>query len=417
MYLRALRSIAFYPVFISVAFLLLAVVIRYIEEIKFVRTIQEELPYLFIQDNETARTLLSVLIGGILSLTVFSFTMVMLVLNQASANFSPRLLPGLVSNKKHQVILGLYIGTLLYSILVLISLGAYGTDSESMGLSTTLAAVFGVVCVAVFVYFIHTISSAIQIQNIIERIYGNAVTALENLDDHKKNSRIALKTNDSVDWTEIMSVKSGYYQHFDTGLLSENLYQVAHQIEILPYVGQHIWEGSPIIKSAKNLSEKEMTDLLYCIEMSPTRQVDNYATGGMVQLMEIAVKALSPGINDPGTAIGVITQLGKLLVRCLERPRLFSELIKDGPMILIENNIPTTDLMRLVFQPIRNYAKQDSAVLYELILVLKYAYGQNSGSKMAKAALQNELNSLKYDITQNISNPHDKSVLLRILEY
>ena len=176
-YFKILESIAFYPVLLCVIFLLLAGVTTRIENVAFILKIKSKLPHLFISDYETSRSILTTLVGGILSLTVFSFSMVMVVLNQASTNYSPRLLPSLIANKKHQIILGFYIGTLLYCIFVLIILGANGSDS--VGLSTMLAALFGVFCIGLFVYFIHNISTTIQINNIIDGIYSSSKKSLE----------------------------------------------------------------------------------------------------------------------------------------------------------------------------------------------------------------------------------------------
>ena len=416
MYHRALSSIAFYPVLISIIFMVLAVVIFYIEKTAFIASLNQDAPYLFIGDEETARTLLSTLAGGILSLTVFSFTMVMLVLNQASANFSPRLLPGLVSNKRHQIILGLYIGTLLYCILVLISQGTQGGDSELTGLSTTLAAIFGVICVAVFVYFIHTISGAIQIRNIIDRIHKSTDDSLNKALTNENEATVGLKMNDSEGWSEIKTIKSGYFRRFDANLLDNTFQKTAHHIEVVPYIGQHVWEGDTILRSAQHLSESEIKGLQFCIDISPDRHTENDATGGMIQLMEIAVKALSPGINDPGTAIVVVSHLGELMVKSLHLPRLSSQLVAEGPAILIRNNIAAAELVRLVFQPIRNYAKQDSAVLYELINVLKYAHAQQKVPEKAKEAFQDQFVALRHDIDENITNPIDKTKLLEMLE-
>ena len=91
----------------------------YLEQKDISAHIMEIAPALVIDDTDTAKTILSTLIGGLISLTVFSFSMVMVLLNQASSNFSPRVLPGIVSDQKHQIVLGLYIGTILYNIFIL----------------------------------------------------------------------------------------------------------------------------------------------------------------------------------------------------------------------------------------------------------------------------------------------------------
>lgn len=187
-YFEVIHNIAFYPILISLAFLILAIGGVQIESLEMVNDIKKKIPYLFIEDYETARAILSTIIGGILSLTVFSFSMVMVVLNQASSNFSPRLLPSLISNKKHQIILGFYIGTLLYCIIILTTLGAYGIDSNSVGLSTMIAALASLTCIGLFVYFINSISRAIQIHNIIERIYDATSKHLENELENQKTA-------------------------------------------------------------------------------------------------------------------------------------------------------------------------------------------------------------------------------------
>lgn len=116
------NKIAFLPTIISIAGLALAFLMIYLEQINISRYLIDVAPGLVIDDTDTAKTILSTLIGGLFSLTVFSFSMVMVLLNQASSNFSPRVLPGIISDEKHQFVLGQYIATILYNIFILISI-------------------------------------------------------------------------------------------------------------------------------------------------------------------------------------------------------------------------------------------------------------------------------------------------------
>ena len=104
------------------------------------------------------------------------------------------------------------------------------------------------------------------------------------------------------------------------------------------------------------------------------------------------------------------------MVKSLCLPPLTSQLVDEGPLILIKNNAPAAEIIRLVFQPIRNYAKQDSAVLHELIRVLKYAYRQNGVSETAKKVLEDQFAALESDIAENIINPIDRRELLKTLK-
>src|SRR5690606_15243639 len=135
------------------------------------RYLKEKLGLLIIDNADTARSLLSTLIGGVISLMVFSFSMVMILLNQASTNYSPRLLPGLISNKRHQFVLGFYIGTILFNILCLINVLPGDNPFQIPAFTILIAIMLGPVCLILFVFFIHSISEAIQINNILQRLY------------------------------------------------------------------------------------------------------------------------------------------------------------------------------------------------------------------------------------------------------
>jgi len=416
LYRRVLQSIAFYPVLISLGFFLLALIILELESMELAKQIKQQIPYFFIEDYETARAILTTLIGGILSLTVFSFTMVMVVLSQASSNFSPRLLPSLISNKRHQLILGVYIGTLLFCIIILIVLGAYGIDANSVGFSTMLAAIFGVVCVGLFVYFIHSISVSIQIQNIIEGISKSTSRFLDREHEDFSAQKVGLQVHKMKDFETIYSHKSGYFSGFDESLLTDSLIDQGHHIEVLPFIGRHVWEGMPLLRVQKLFEGKDMEDLLLCVDVSKTRTDKDNGIGGFIKLMEIAVKAMSPGINDPGTAIDAINKLAPLLIKAMGFPNTTSVSLKEGKVILVRNNIRAKELMQIIIQPIRLYAKKDCSVVITLIGALKHMARDVTISKDYREEVQKELKALKLDVEGNIENEYDREKILALFQ-
>ena len=161
-YLQRISSkIAFYPSLLAVLGIFMVVCMIYLESLGISQSLQEYVPILVLEDGDTALTILGACIGGLISMMVFSFSMVMLLLSQASSNFSPRLLPGLISNKKHQVILGIYIATILYNLLILLSINPSSSKSELPAFSVLIGMVFTVSCLVAFIYFIHSISQGI----------------------------------------------------------------------------------------------------------------------------------------------------------------------------------------------------------------------------------------------------------------
>lgn len=134
-----------------------------------------------IDSGDTARTILSYLTGGLISLMVFSFSMVMVLLNQASSNYSPRVLPGLISNKNHQYVLGIYLGTIIYNVFITISIKSSGQNSTKLpSFSILMTVLLTILCLGAFIYFIHSISQAIQVSNIMnnDRIWIYSVVVM-----------------------------------------------------------------------------------------------------------------------------------------------------------------------------------------------------------------------------------------------
>ncbi|NJW54951.1 DUF2254 family protein, partial [Salinimicrobium oceani] len=128
-------KIAFYPSLFALSGLLFAFIMMYLEERGISGYLVENIPLLVVNNGDTALTILSACITGLISMMVFSFSMVMVLLNQASTNYSPRLLPGLISDHKHQIILGIYLSSILYCIFILFSIQPTGDQYQVPGFS------------------------------------------------------------------------------------------------------------------------------------------------------------------------------------------------------------------------------------------------------------------------------------------
>ena len=157
-YIDIINSIAFFPVLISTALFILSIFILYFEGTHFSSEIKKNFPYLFVSSYQNARLILSTLIMGIISLTVFSFSMVMIVLNQASSNFSPRVIPGVITKKAHQIILGFCIGTIIYSLVIIHNIQNSTEAYRFPQIGILAAEILGIVCLILFVYFIQFLS-------------------------------------------------------------------------------------------------------------------------------------------------------------------------------------------------------------------------------------------------------------------
>jgi uncharacterized membrane protein len=121
--------------------------------------------------------------------------MVMLLLNQASYSFTPRIIPGLLTDKKHQFVLGFYIGTIIYCIIIILNITPGEASQSSPKFGVLLAMLFGMICLFLFIYFIHLTSQKIQVDNIIFLVTGKSIKLIEKNNPDSREGNLSLDTS------------------------------------------------------------------------------------------------------------------------------------------------------------------------------------------------------------------------------
>lgn len=412
-YRAILSSIAFYPAVITLGFFLLAVIALTLENNGLTSYLLDNAPFLVINNADTARTILSTFIGGLLSLMVFSFSMVMLILNQASSNYSPRLLPELISNKRHQIVLGFYLGTIVYCILILIAITPDGDAYTLPGAAVLLGIIFGITCLGMFVYFIHSISQEIQINFILKRIFDRTKSRLHQLSEEElANKNLTYPTTD--EWHKIYGTENGYFQGVSKSTIIELADELDTVFEVLPVKGLFILKSVPILKSKKKLEEEDAKKVLSCLQYSGNPIGDENFIFGIKQITEIAVKAMSPGINDPGTAINAIDYLTELLaIRMqLEDIEMFTGEAKQ--LRLVQTTVDFDQLLYNMLASLRQYCKHDVIITQKILLMLKYLAREKTAIKTYHTTIQKEIKTIMTDAKLFIKNEVDLAVLEKL---
>ena len=198
-------------------------------------------------------------IAGLISIMVFSFSMVMVLLNQASSNFSPRVLPGLISNKRHQKILGIYNATLLYCIFTLVQIEPNQEKYQLPGFSVLLAIGFMTICLAAFIYFIHSISQEIQVNNIILNIYSKAKNRIEKLIISEEKHSDSFVSTDQ--WNRYKTKLTGYMQDVVLDLLLDFAKTNNCKFEVIAIKGNFVFKDEILFKSDTKLTEEQLSFL------------------------------------------------------------------------------------------------------------------------------------------------------------
>lgn len=414
-YLTVISSIAFYPSLIAILLFLLSLLLLNLETAETTTFFIENFNYLVISDPDTARAILGTMIGGILSLMVFSFSMVMVLLNQASSNFSPRLLPGLISDKRNQIVLGTYLGTIIYNIMVLISIVSDSDKYTINGLSILGGIILGILCLCMFIFFIHSISTGIQINYILDKIYSQSKKRIDHLINQEERNLDPIY-DESKSWRTFKSKKAIYYQGVDLDGLKDMAEKHKVNVKVMPFKGKYILPNTSILKYDKDLSEDEISTLNGFVIYSNNHQVEDNYILGIKQMAEVGVKAMSPGINDPGTAVMTIDYLTELLALRMQLGDVELYQTQDENYIIELTTVNFGDLLYQVLAAYRQYCKHDIILMEKLITMLKYLQAQEANQESYIQSIEEQLEIIQQDYQSNIQNDSDKKKLDELMQ-
>ena len=367
---RLIQSIAFLPAVIALFFLAASYLMIHFDYSETGKEVKSQWSWLSLKDASTARTIISTIAAGIISLTVFSFSMVMIVLNQAASQLSNRILDKLIGNRFQQMVLGFYIGTIVYALFLLSTIRDIDSGIYVPALSTYLLIFFTVFDIILFIYFLHYITQSVKYETIINRIYKQTKETLEESCVLKTPPAPAPQVTEGL---KIKSPQSGIFQGFDKNNLLHICQQEKIVIQFIYSAETYVIKGTPlfVISPVKNVPEEWVEQVLTTMNIHRGQPINSNYFYGFRQLMEVAIKALSPGINDPGTAIISLHALADLLAY---RAQHFPEsTIKDdaGETRIIVKERTFEDIFSVSILPIWDCGKKDRLIQQALRQVLE----------------------------------------------
>ncbi|TDE18129.1 DUF2254 domain-containing protein [Dyadobacter psychrotolerans] len=365
-YQKTVNSIAFYPAIIALGFLVLCGLMISFDYSQQGKLIKGQLHWLRLKDATTARSIISAVAAGVISLTVFSFSMVVIVLNQAASQMSNRVLGQLIGNKFQQIVLGIYIGTIIYAFFLLSTIRDIDSGVYIPALSTYLLIFFTIFDIFIFIYFLHYITQSVKYEVVIQRIFDDTMDSLKKACPSQHQSSLPTQL---VTPYNIKAAKSGIFEGIEIDPLKSLCTQQSFQITILISPGTFVLQGTPIIGTSKDLPKELQSKLLDLVIIPLTETIKGNYFYGFSQLREIALKALSPGINDPVTAIISLRALSSLILyRASHFPE--SALTDDqGTVLTVNSEISFETVACESINPIWDYGKNDRLVCRELYLI------------------------------------------------
>lgn len=328
-----------------------------------------------------ARSLLLAIAGSMITVagTVFSITIVALQL--ASSQFGPRIMRNFMQDTGNQVVLGTFIATFIYCLLVLRTVR--GEPAFVPKIAVTVAILLAIINTGVLIYFIHHAATSIQASHIIKQVTDDLDAAIERLFPHALGHALAAASPHRVGEIPIdfdpksaviKSGKSGYLQTID----AENLLEIATHHQLLVRLNHHpgnfIVQGSELVRVYPGERvDQELVDQVNDIFILGRERTERQDVAFPInQLVEIACRAISPGINDPFTAIRCIDRLSVGLSSLAERefpsPYRYDD---HNNLRIIATPYTFADLTNDAFNQIRQYGSSDVAVVIRLLSAIQ----------------------------------------------
>ncbi len=326
-------------------------------------------------DPQVAQIILGGIAASIMTVVSIVFAILLMTLTLASMQFSPRIIVSFARDRVTQWTLGIFLGTFLYCMAALPA--AHELPRPFSPVATVAGAMLlALICVGLLLFFIHHISQAISVNQIIDRIASETEIVIdETMPSPRRDHHVETSPpNDVALWNEpIVSDVSGYIRFLDANRLLALSASYHVKVRVIRRVGQFVPAGAALLTVYKleRLSAENISQFRGAFDFGPSRTLQQDVEFGILQIVDIALKAISPAVNDPTTAISCVDHLSRLLIRFASRemPAALLYDIKGVARVSIRW-IDFERLLDSAFEQIRMYAKGDIAVSLRLLRAL-----------------------------------------------
>lgn len=369
---------------------------------------KDGLPNFLLLSSGVTSSFLSTLAGTFLTVTTFTFTTILTVLNKYSDSFTPRIVQDFIDKPHVLSLFGVFIGGFFYTVLSLFLVE--NASSDDTFISGTIAIFYAVLAMISFVLFVKRVLNDIKVSNVIENTYAHALKLIETeLDaefpdelyaelsgETSEDSSRKSDDNSSKKEYKIFASKSGYFYSISSDEIIKILDGIDSDLVIRHRIGEFLLKDEHIaslyikptsndehiaglhIEDASNndagsfdeILDKVSDCLLINVRKNDTEDYHHEITN----LVEIAMKGLSPGINDPNTAIESVRKIGILLGKLFSAKHFYRILNKTEDTRIIYTGYTAKEELHLSFNQILYYGKNDPLVSEAILKSIRMIY-------------------------------------------
>jgi uncharacterized membrane protein len=386
--------------------------------------IYEASPRLFGVGAEGARGMLEAIASSMITVVGVTFSITIVALSLASSQYSSRVLRTFLRDQANQMVLAALVGIFAYCIVVLRTIHGGEVHPFVPPLAVLFAVALAFVGIAFLVFFIHHIANSIQASHILAAIGGETRQAVEHLfpeglgrEEEECRHQEYEQRLKSITWHAALAEKTGYIQRVDPMAMLTLASQEDLVIRMELGIGEFVIEGTPLASVSQNdqRSESIARAINAAFIVSRFRTIDQDPGFGVRQIVDMALKGLSPGINDTTTAAMCVDYLTDILVRLTCRHVESPYRLHEGALRVITRGPTFESLLGESFDQIRRNAAGNVTVLSQLARSIGIIGGATS-SAGRRMALADQLDEVAEVVRRTIQAPRDRLLLEQQIE-
>jgi uncharacterized membrane protein len=362
-----------------------------------------------------ARGLLTTVASSMITVAGVVFSITLVALGQASSQYSSRVLRNFMRDRVNQSVLGVFVGIFAYCLVVLRTIRAGDEGAFVPPLAVFGGLILAFIGILVLIYFIHHISTSIQASEILATAAQETLAAVEACFPDPLGTGAARVDHAAVDaalgWFPILATRSGYIQTLDTGPLLRFAAARGVVIRIDRAIGEFMVAGTPIASMQGGVpADEDGARLSGFFVVARQRTVEQDVEFGLCQMTDVALKALSPGINDTTTAVMCVHHLTTILVRLSDR--VIPDALRDdeGTVRVLLTGPTYARFLDVGYDRIRRNATGHVEVLDALLDSLAQVAGATTAPPR-RAALRTHAREFEALTTHAIDTARDRGLL------
>ncbi|QYO75192.1 DUF2254 domain-containing protein [Devosia salina] len=374
-------------------------------------------PVIYVSDGANARDVASTLLGSMMTMTSLVFSITMVVLTLAASQFGPRLIRNFMASPHTQVVLGTFVMTTIYCLLTLGTIGSRAANQQQAYLSVSLSIGLVLLSVGLLVFFLHFLARSIVSESVIERVGKEIGSLWDELDPvpHEQGQNWEAPVPDDYRTGAALfgPSRDGYVATIDFS----HLVDLAERHDVLISIGfgpgEYVVEGGVGlgVYPASRCTDRTREQVQKAITVASQRTPAQDPEYSIRHLVEIGVRALSPGVSDPYTAVAVINQLSASLCRLMARALPSGQLHDQRGHLRVICQRPTYGtLVSAAYNQLRQNAGGAALVYIHLVEAL-HRIAEFSTLEAQREALRHQLGMVCAAAARNLPEAYDRQAV------